>query len=76
MGYFNVGNYLNGYQIIMEYEDVEKSLCIGKKGNEYAVFATEDIFTFNAYTMLTKKEAKYLLLKKSELNDIIEEFYN
>lgn len=76
MGYFNIGNCLDGYQIIMEYADIEKSLCIGKKGNEYAVFATEDNFKFDAYTMLTKEEAKYLLLKKSELNNIIEEFYN
>lgn len=70
MGYFNIGNYLDGYQIIMEYADIEKSLCIGKKGNEYAVFATEDNFKFDAHTMLTKEEAKYLLLKNSKLDDI------
>ena len=75
MEHFNVGDYLGGYQILMEYADIEKSLCIGKKGDEYAIFATEDNFTVHAYTMLTKEEAKYLLLKNLKLDDI-EEFYN
>ena len=71
MGYFNVGDYLDSYQIIMEYMDNEKSLCIGSNGDKYAVFETYDGITTHAYTMLTKEQADFLFSQKYKLHNKI-----
>lgn len=74
MGYFNVGDNMYGYQIIMECSDNEKSLCIGRNGDNYAVFETYDGITTHAYTMLTRKEAHVLFSQKYKLyKDILRE---
>ena len=68
MGYFNVGDNMFGYQIIMSYTDNEKSLCIGRSigsnSDDYAVFETYDDITTNAFTMLTREEADFLFSQK------------
>lgn len=71
MRHFNIGDYMCGYQIIMEYMDEEKSLCIGNNGDNYAVFETYDDTTTHAYTVLTKEEADFLFSQIYKLhNDI------
>ena len=71
MRHFNVGDNMCGYEIIMEYMDDEKSLCIGNNGNNYAVFETYDDITTHAYTMLTKEEADFLFSQKYKSYNII-----
>ena len=71
MRHFNIGDYMCGYQIIMEYMDEEKSLCIGNNGDNYAVFETYDDTITHAYTVLTKEEADFLFSQIYKLhNDI------
>ena len=71
MRHFNVGDNMCGYEIIMEYMDDEKSLCVGNNGNNYAVFETYDDITTHACTMLTKEEAYLLFSQKYELHNKI-----